>query len=234
MADATPCSLDGCNRPRYGNQEWCQAHHERVRRTGSPGAPEFRSRVVGPCSVQGYGRPARYKDYCGRCYQRVRTYGDPTVNRSHRGEPAIDRFLLKVDKTAGCWVWTGTVTRKGYGMFWPDGGGVPAHRWSYEHYVGPIPEVLQLDHLCHTRDRSCPGGDACPHRRCVNPAHLEPVTAKENQVRSLHDPAVRTHCPQGHPYDEVNTYLTARGSRGCRTCRRAAQIAYQAKKGLIR
>ena len=85
-----------------------------------------------------------------------------------------ERFEAKwtPEPNTGCWLWTGATDRKGYGQFRSKGAHVKAHRWSYERLVGPIPEGLQIDHLCRV-----PG--------CVNPEHLEPVTHRENQVRGL-------------------------------------------------
>lgn len=118
------------------------------------------------------------------------------------------RFWSKVDKTGGCWEWTAVTDGRGYGKFWFDGRMVRAHRWSYEHVVGPIPERLQLDHLCRNRG-------------CVNPEHLEPVTNHENTLRGVSHQAAKTHCPQGHLYDTENTYVDTHGGRNCRACRRA-------------
>lgn len=218
MADRT-CSVEGCERTQYGNQPYCKGHHQRVTRTGYPGPAHLaRAQTGGPCSVDGCGRPARSKDLCNRCYQRLWNHGDPTARFNNNGKPALERFTEKrIIDESGCWFWTGTINRKGYGMFWPTANGTPAHRWSYEHYVGPIPEGLQLDHLCRVR-------------RCVNPAHLEPVTAKENQVRSPFDPAARTHCRQGHAFDEENTYRPPDGRRVCRACASQARAAHEAKK----
>lgn len=80
------------------------------------------------------------------------------------------RFWLRVHKTDDCWLWTSTL-RRGYGRFWiAPGRFVPAHRFAYELLVGPIPEGLELDHLCR-------------NPACVNPAHLDPVTHRENVRR---------------------------------------------------
>jgi len=108
-----------------------------------------------------------------------------------------------------CWLWTGAGTGNGYGKFWVFPRMVPAHRYAYEFCVGPIPEGLEIDHLCRVRN-------------CVNPDHLEPVTHRENILRGetiMAKNAAQTHCKNGHPFDEANTYHY-RGFRHCRECRR--------------
>ena len=120
---------------------------------------------------------------------------------------ALERFLAKVDKTETCWLWIACKSTAGYGDFGNEG---EAHRWSYKHFVGPIPEGLELDHLCRVRN-------------CVNPAHLEPVTHRENVLRGdapCAKNALVTHCPAGHPYDDENTRQMPRGGRKCRACHR--------------
>ncbi|MCA1569337.1 MAG: HNH endonuclease [Chloroflexi bacterium] len=85
------------------------------------------------------------------------------------------------------------------------------HRLAWETIVGPIPADMTLDHLCRNKS-------------CWNPAHLEIVTAVENWRRGPNNIALqrkrRTHCPSGHPYDDVNTYINPRGERRCRECNR--------------
>jgi hypothetical protein len=136
------------------------------------------------------------------------------------------RFWLQVESGKGddeCWLWEGCI-QQGYGRVRGSLGGrvEQAHRVAYELEVGPIPDGLDLDHTCHN-DTECPGGFSCLHRRCVNPAHLEPVTRVENVYRSHVSPggvnARKTHCIHGHPFDEANTIERPRGHRGCRTCK---------------
>ena len=132
-----------------------------------------------------------------------------------------ERFWEKVEPcpTSGCWHWTAAKDQDGYGMFRWDGGARRAHRVSYTELVGPIPEGLQIDHLCRNRG-------------CVNPAHLEPVTNRENVLRGENfsaKNAVKTHCDNGHEFDEGNTYIR-RGKRQCRACNREQTRAYRARK----
>lgn len=96
----------------------------------------------------------------------------------------INRFMSKVINPigVGCWLWTASKTTGGYGQF----NGGAAHRFSYEYFIGRIPEGLHIDHLCRARG-------------CVNPQHLELVTHKENVQRGviarlgvLHPPKVKS------------------------------------------
>lgn len=84
------------------------------------------------------------------------------------------KVRLPVDPDA-CWDWIGGTTADGYGFMRPASGNttVGAHRVAYELFVGPIPPPRQtVDHRCR-------------HRACVNPAHLEAVSLRENQARGL-------------------------------------------------
>jgi len=144
-------------------------------------------------------------------------------------------FSRVIAGPGGCVIWTGGKTDRGYGHININGERHYVHRLAYQLLIGPIPEGLELDHLCHTKDRSCPGGRSCPHRRCCNPYHLEPVTSRENSRRSA--PARRTHCPKGHEYTEENTRVRVRSgkrsrsatSRECAECNRLrSREAYKA------
>lgn len=137
---------------------------------------------------------------------------------------SFPRFWSKagITSVSRCWLWKAYATTSGYGQISLRGRPRYAHRLAYELVVGPIPDGLQLDHLCRVR-------------RCVNPAHLEPVSNRDNILRGISPHAInarKTHCPQGHPYSGDNLLyraLTRAGRicnmRRCRTCRRAHERA---------
>lgn len=133
-----------------------------------------------------------------------------------------ERFWSKVDKDGpgGCWVWMAGRSAQGYGRFWIDGDTRAAYRVAYEVLVGPVPDGLQLDHLCR-------------NRACVNPGHLEPVTVVTNVMRGVSfaaENARKTACLRGHEFTAENTYIDRRGRRLCRECQRARQRAWQIRK----
>lgn len=116
-----------------------------------------------------------------------------------RGHPTItERWWAKFerDPDTGCWLWTAAIDETtGYGRFHIAPGNMGyAHRFSWELLVGPIPDGLDIDHLCRTR-------------RCVNPAHLEPVTRQVNLLR-------------GETLAAAHADHRDCGYVGCRSCRR--------------
>lgn len=112
----------------------------------------------------------------------------------------------------GCWLWAGHRDTDGYGQT----SGGRAHRIAYLTLVGEIPDGMILDHLCR-------------RRYCVNPEHLQPVTAQENALRS---PVVtpRTACRSGrHPWPE-HMYVRPSGERECSACRAERAAEYHARR----
>lgn len=137
--------------------------------------------------------------------------------------PPYPKAKLLARAVAGpnsCLIWTGAKNNSGYGQIRVNGTTTYTHRLAYEVFVGPIPEGLHLDHLCR-------------NRACCNPHHLEPVTSGENTRRG--EPANRTHCPEGHPYDEANTRIRERIDQKSKTpvrtreCRECALIRQRQK-----
>lgn len=127
------------------------------------------------------------------------------------------RFWAKVRKSDGCWLWIGHAYPNGYGQFRLGELKLLAHRVAYAWFVGAIPDGLVVDHV---------KARGCTSILCVNPAHLEAVTQRENTRRSdnhvgLH--MARTHCKHGHPLTGANLLpgKRRRGVRACRTCNRA-------------
>lgn len=145
-----------------------------------------------------------------------------------------ERLLAKsIRQDNGCLIWTGIKSRHGYGRMGYQGRNSAAvHRIAYLEWVGEIPAGMTVDHTCHTNDLSCTGGVLCPHRPCIEPSHLELVTATENTLRGRSFSVVnaaKTQCPAGHDYNEENT-IWYDGRRYCRPCKYAHTRAYKQRK----
>ncbi len=147
--------------------------------------------------------------------------------------------------TTPCWIWQHQITAAGYGRATVTDPTAPrrqeyAHRLAWEAENGPIPDGMEIDHLCHNADPTCPAGFECQHRRCVNPEHLEVVTSQVNSQRGQAGQAgaerqrAKTHCPRGHPYSGENLYVDATGRRHCRECRRQQLRESRARRATTR
>ncbi len=149
----------------------------------------------------------------------------------------LQRFIRKIsfDDVSGCWIWTSLIAPNGYAVLYDGAKGrkQPAHRIAYEIFVGMVPFGLELDHLCRVR-------------HCVNPEHLEAVTHLENVRRGIAAikkkrgifpkgaggwQKLNTHCPKGHLYSGENLYVSPKGFRACRECRRECTRAWKKRVG---
>ncbi len=180
------------------------------------------------CAVLNCGRMTSAKGFCNRHYKlmryRIRSGSplgpDVTIPRPTEEERFWRRVRIRDD---GCWEWTASRSKDGYGQFYRDGNlRIYAHVYSYTHYVGPVPDGHELDHKCR-------------FRACCNPIHLEPVTHRVNCLRGespFAKKARQTHCKNGHEFTRDNTIVTIkRGNptRECLACSRKWHREYKRK-----
>lgn len=154
--------------------------------------------------------------------------GNP--GKPRKRTPLIEKMFRYVEIGASCWEWRGERGRYGRSSYTDDSGlhHIGAHRLSWMALRGPIPDGLQIDHLCK-------------NTTCVRPSHLEPVTGRENKLRGvapnwqrhreLSQPGAR--CAHGHEVNETNTRFWPDGRvRFCRPCAREQGRARYARDPL--
>lgn len=182
---------------RLGLQAHCRECHREIGRKYQS-RPEAKEK-----------RRARYLLHREDNLAKSRLYFREHYKPIERYAPLAERFRAKTRETeSGCIEWTGCLSTQGYGRIRSNGVTHYAHRLAYEWAKGPIPEGMQIDHLCR-------------NRACVNPEHLEAVTHQTNVARGVSpmaDQKRQTHCKRGHPLDGDNLYLTKAGKRQCREC----------------
>lgn len=159
------------------------------------------------CSVDGCNTPVRSIGYCNAHYKRQLRWGDPLGGR--RARTFAESFEIHVVRGDGCWEWNGSKYITGYTKITSGRKQALGHRWAFEHYRGPIPDGMVIDHLCRNRG-------------CVNPDHMEVVTNEENLRRGAGyaiQNGMRSACINGHEYTPENTYVEPNGVKiRCRAC----------------
>lgn len=189
----------------------------------------------GTCRVPHCEKIARTTGLCASHYNR-KIRGNPDwAERTMYEKPIEERFWEKVNRagptpdyfdplvrvrpgSGACWQWAASTNRGGYGQFrWPSLGVIGAHRISYflKHGKWSGRGESSIDHLCR-------------NRACVNPAHLELVTERENAIRGGGPTGVnsrKSQCIHGHALVESNIYWE-NGGRKCRACRREKALAW--------
>lgn len=142
----------------------------------------------------------------------------------------IKRFrqLFTVSDNEECWAWNVAQKRHKYPGTSYRGKYASAHRLSYAIFIGPIPRGVLVMHLCD-------------NTICVNPSHLMLGTDKDNALdmvrkgrrkgpdKYLAEKRARTHCPNGHEFNEKNTAKAHRG-RACRACQKESYRRYHPVK----
>ena len=134
------CAIPGCGNVEQTRRGMCDMHYRRWRRNGVAGPPDS-LRIIG--------------DDFARFWSHVDQDGPVPVG---------------VEWLGNCWIWTGHRDDKGYGHIKADGQVIRTHLWAWRTFVGPVPDGLELDHLCRVT-------------ACVRTTHLEPVTKGENVRR---------------------------------------------------
>lgn len=157
------------------------------------------------CSIEDCGDKHEANGLCRKHYQRMR-------RTERRDTPTILERIMErtVVTSSGCFEFQST-QRNGYGYIRAEGKNRRVHRLAYELLIGPVPDGLQLDHLCR-------------NRACWNVGeHIETVTVRENVLRGRSHVAAnarKTQCLRGHKFDDANTGIDAEGDRYCRECGR--------------
>ena len=159
------------------------------------------------CTIESCGRPVQARGLCHMHYQRWRLYGNPHYSKLRDPSIAAQRFWGQVDKRGDdeCWIWQGPTNGSGYGSFSSSVyGSTSAHRHSYQVANGPLLPGMVVDHMCR-------------RRACVNPAHLQAVTQKQNCEHKEASPrsvtGIRGVAPSGRKAKPWQVYVTTNGKR---------------------
>jgi hypothetical protein len=181
------------------------------------------------------------RDRCPTCYRRhVKILKKQGTFQPIPPAPMKERLAAQTREAPnGCHHWTGMINATtGYGTIGLNNVNNYVHRLAYTIFVGPIPEGMKIDHVCHNGDPKCRGEVICMHRRCLNPEHLEAVPHRQNILRShltvAGKNAKKTHCKYGHEFTPENTIWRDGDKRKCRACHNRLQRLAGARRRAAR
>jgi len=181
----------------------------------------------GACRQCGKDRSmARYFEFKGLNEDQI--LGRKLEKEKNKRKHIIDRFMdsVEIEPNTGCWLWTGSGDKDGYGRFNYDGSqNKRAHRASYELFIGEIEKGMMILHSCDVPE-------------CVNYNHLRQGSAFDNMAdmanKGRGKNQKKTHCPYGHEYTVDSVYKTKTGNRVCKICMRERDNKdYQANREKI-
>lgn len=140
-------------------------------------------------------------------------------------EKVIENFHRKLELVSnGCVVWKGSLSEKGYGVFYFHNSRIRAHRFSYQTYKGQLLKSKCIDHICR-------------NRACVNPEHLRQVTFRINALENSRGIAVKNSkkikCKKNHPLISGNLVKRKDGRRECKKCATKSSMKSRARKLLV-
>ena len=178
------------------------------------------------CNIDGCGRPTHARGLCSKHYMRWWTHGDPRGGGRCYSAPE-EAFAARTERRGECLVWTGAKDGGGYGHLKVNGRLTKAHRYAYEEEYGPIPDGMEIDHICH-------------NRACVNVDHLRLATAAQNNANRSGARGFRKHnlprgvYPNGTKYTAVVRRLGVSYCLGTyATPEEASTVAVRAREDLF-
>src|SRR5699024_9385572 len=219
------CSIENCGKNIVA-RGWCVKHYYRWKRNGDP-ERLVSSDYPDTCSVDNCDRKFYAHNLCQKHYGRLRGSGD--MNNQARGprpKTAEEFFSMYAQPDNGCLTWSGNRVRSGYGVILVDKKRRRAHRYAWERVNGPIPDGMQVDHICW-------------NRACVEISHLRLVTNKQNGryrsgASSVSKSGVRNVYPQGDKWRvEIMKDGKARSYGVYSTVEEAAEVAEEKRLELF-
>lgn len=161
------CSVIGCLSD-YKCKGYCRRHYEQWFSTGDPISKRITEKQGNKCSIDECANKPISKGMCRKHFMRIYRHGKN--KSSYKEVSAIDRYKsrTKINPLNGCIEWMLPITKKQrYPILVIKNKRVKVHRFSYEYFIGTIPDGMYVLHKCD-------------NTICSNPEHLFLGTQKEN------------------------------------------------------